>query len=144
MMDKLQSWSRELETGIQIVDEQHMGFFKQLNTFILRVKAGQISTAQAACEQMDYLNYYIMRHFNTEEAYMVKCDDAEYRAHQAEHKRLVFEVKALRVRLEKDGSEETVEELFGLLSQWVHQHILTWDVAFAHRYRAWEQAQTAI
>lgn len=72
-------------------------------------------------------------HFNTEKGYMVKCNAPEYRAHQAEHKRLIFEVKALSINLEKESPEKGVEELSVLRSQWVHHHILTWDVAFAHR-----------
>ena len=138
MIHKLLPWNQELETGIQVVDEQHLEFFKRLNTFILRVKGGQISGTKAAADQMDYLSYYIMMHFNTEEGYMVQCNDVKYREHQAEHKHLIFEVKALSARLKAGVSEEVVEDLFALLSQWVHQHILTWDVEFAARYRAWE------
>ena len=82
-----------------------------------------------------------MMHFNTEKGYMVKCDAPEYRAHQAEHKRLIFELKALSINLEKESPEKGVEELSVLRSQWVHHHILTWDVAFAHRYLEWKEGR---
>ena len=57
-------------------------------------------------------------HFNTEKGYMVKCNAPEYRAHQAEHKRLIFEVKALSINLEKESPEKGVEELSVLRSLW--------------------------
>lgn len=141
MIKKLVPWSQELETGIEVVDQQHLEFFKNLNNFILRVKCGRDDSVQAAAEQLEYLCYYIMMHFNTEEGYMVKCDDAKYREHQAEHNHLVFQVRALSAQLKGGATAETVESLFALLSQWVYEHILTWDVEFAARYRAWEAEQ---
>ena len=138
-MDKILPWEPQLETGIDVVDQQHMEFFKHLNLFILRVKGGQESSARAALEELDYLRYYIQLHFSTEEGYMVQSDDRRYREHQAEHKHLAFQVKALSAKLHEDSPQEEIQELFELLSQWVKDHVLTWDIAFSARYRAWAE-----
>ena len=140
-MTNILPWEPELETGIDVLDQQHMEFFKNLNRFILRVKGAQVSGAQAAVEELDYLRYYTMLHFNTEEGYMVQSSDPQYREHQAEHKHLAFQVKALSSKITADSPPDEIRELFALLSQWMHDHILIWDVAFSTRYRAWAAGQ---
>lgn len=138
-MDKIFPWEPMLETGIDVVDRQHMEFLKHLNLFILRVKGGQESSAQAALAELDYLRYYIQLHFSTEEGYMVQSNDRQYREHQAEHKHLAFQVKALSSKIHEDSSQEEIQELFELLNQWVKDHILTWDLQFSVRYRTWAE-----
>lgn len=130
------SWNKELETGIEILDEQHRSFLIKSNKFV--IKSLSLNGAEAALEELEYLKDYLFYHFQTEESFMVDSEYPEYGDHQAEHKRLEFQVKEMSILLEEIGNDdrqEALERFSGFINEWVVNHIMNLDLKFAKYHR---------
>lgn len=127
-------WKKELETGIKLIDEQHMEFIKRANAFFIKVRADR--QKDAAREQLEFLQNYILYHFQAEETFQVESDYPGYLCHQAEHKSLVFKVKEMSIMLNTSNfSKESVDSFCAFITNWVITHILNYDLGFAKYYK---------
>ena len=61
---------------------------------------------------------------------MVRHNFPEYRAHKAQHDDLLDRLSDLIGDLENDSSE-IVDETLTFLRNWITDHLMTWDRAFA-------------
>ena len=59
---ELFEWPEELETGIALLDEQHQSFLRQVNRFYIKFRFKQ--QKESAEEQLDFLQNYLLSHFN--------------------------------------------------------------------------------
>lgn len=129
-------WYKELETGIEVVDSQHMKFFKEANKFTIKYMAEKGS--EAAMEELAFLQQYLCYHFQTEETFQFESDYPKYLDHQAEHKELVFQTKAMAVALEtadETNYEERIRKFAEFINEWVTKHILNSDLEFSYYYK---------
>lgn len=130
-------WNKELETGIEILDEQHMNFFKMSNRFAIKYMANK--KTEAVMEELEFLEDYLMYHFQTEETFQIESNYPGYLDHQAEHKRLIFQVKAMSVALknaDKSNREKVLQDFAEFVNDWVKKHILNLDLDFSLFYKS--------
>ena len=127
-------WHKELETGITLVDMQHKEFFMNVNKFIIKTRTGKVSSAIS--EEFDFLTNYLLYHFQTEETFQVNSNYPNYSVHRAAHKNLTFQVKEIIMKVKmNDYSNESIEQFYTMLINWVDQHILKMDLDFAIYYK---------
>lgn len=128
------SWTKELETGIELIDKQHKEFMMQANKFIIKVRSNKID--KGIKEQFDFLNGYLQYHFQIEESYILDSGYEDYRGHQAEHLRLKFETKKLEeLMYTAKSNEEVAEKMTIFINDWVVSHIMRSDIKFAKYYK---------
>lgn len=139
------SWNKELETGIESIDSQHMQFLKKANKFVIKFLADKKS--EAAIEELEFLKDYLLYHFQIEETFQFDSDYPGYLDHQAEHKFLAFRIKEMAIALQESDSEngeEALARFADFINEWVYGHILNLDLEFAKYYRSWKTEKNSL
>lgn len=128
------SWTKELETGIELIDKQHKAFLMQANKFIIKILSQKID--EGIKEQFDFLEGYLQYHFQAEESYILDSGYEDYRGHQAEHLRIKFETKKLEEMMYTAKSQEEIaDEMMNFINNWIVAHIMDSDLKFAKFYK---------
>ncbi len=113
-------WDDKYSVGISIIDEEHKGFIDIIN------KAIAIKENNGNPEEVREILYemikYALKHFATEETYMIKFNFPEFQLHRNEH--LGFTAKAFD-NLNKviNGDYQAANEILEYLKQWLVNHI---------------------
>ena len=76
-----------------MLDEQHFEFFIQANKFLIEEKFKH--NKKVCVESIDFLEYYLLSHFNAEFVFMKESGDPKFREHQAYHDMLKLQEKAM-------------------------------------------------
>lgn len=115
-------WNESLAIGVGEIDEQHRELVQQFDGLL------------AACEQgrgreelktlLGFLDWYVQRHFNDEEALQLHYSYPAYQEHRGEHQAFISRLSSLRQQI----CEERVElrhliEINHLLYAWLVNHI---------------------
>ena len=115
-------WRPTLETGIDVIDQQHKRIVDYINALrIAQVKGDRGAVAKTIDDVIDYTQ----SHFGFEEALM---EDAGYpllNAHKRVHELFIRRVAVLHQRF-KSG-EDIAQELHNVLARWLITHIQTED-----------------
>ena len=115
-------WSPTLETGIDVIDQQHKRIVDYINALrIAQVKGDRGAVAKTIDDVIDYTQ----SHFGFEEALM---EDAGYpllNAHKRVHALFIRRVAVLHQRF-KSG-EDIAQDLHNVLARWLITHIQTED-----------------
>lgn len=135
------SWNPELECGVPMIDEQHRTFFKHLNAFVIKARAG--GSRAALDEQLLFLENYLLYHFQSEESYQKTSEYPLYRQHQASHNHIRYKVKSAIVSLKskENPTYEEMEQLYSLMVDWTLTHIEEEDMHFSRFYREYLKTQ---
>ena len=115
-------WSPTLETGIDVIDQQHKRIVDYINA--LRIAQGK-GDRGAVAKTIDDVIDYTQSHFGFEEALM---EDAGYpllNAHKRVHELFIRRVAVLHQRF-KSG-EDIAQDLHNVLARWLITHIQTED-----------------
>jgi hemerythrin len=118
-------WQEDLNTGIAVIDNQHRRIVAIVNALD---DAQQRQDRRAVGEVLEELVDYTLSHFTFEEALM---EDAGYefgRPHKRLHDIFVARIRQYQTRFQ--AGEEVAEELKGMLSRWLFQHIRNDDRAY--------------
>ena len=129
-------WDASLLTGHPGVDADHERLVSLYNKFEESVTAGKNKEVVEAL--LVELADYTMSHFIPEERAMVRHNFPEYRAHKAQHDGLLNRLSDLIGDLENDSSE-IADETLAFLRNWITDHLMTWDQAFANFIRGARQ-----
>lgn len=133
-------WDKSLELGIPLIDKQHKQIFEYANAFFISYKCGETHAKTRGC--LDFLQQYVLYHFQAEEAFQVDCHFPEYRDHQAKHSYLSTQVKFLSVKLTSSNFEKTCVDEFNLfINNWIKNHILLDDIKFVEYYKSHSASQ---
>ena len=115
-------WRPTLETGIDVIDQQHKRIVDYINALrIAQVKGDRGAVARTIDDVIDYTQ----SHFGFEEALM---EDAGYpllNAHKRVHELFMRRVAVLHQRF-KSG-EDIAQDLHNVLARWLITHIQTED-----------------
>ena len=115
-------WRPTLETGIDVIDQQHKRIVDYINALrIAQVKGDRGAVARTIDDVIDYTQ----SHFGFEEALM---EDAGYpllNAHKRVHELFIRRVAVLHQRF-KSG-EDIAQDLHNVLARWLITHIQTED-----------------
>lgn len=139
---RIYGWDKNLETGIELIDEQHMQMLIAVNKLVISRKCKY--NRDTLEYVIHFLENYVQYHFQAEEAFQVECQYEGFREHQARHDSLSTQLRFLIIKLDaSDYADSEVDEFYAFLRDWVNQHMLQDDVHFAQAYRAYRGKQEA-
>lgn len=124
-------WDANLETGVEIVDEQHRRYFELLNSYLEEASRAAADGNQFfdLIEKFDFLQQYATEHFSTEEHIMQESGFPGFESHRDEHRYFVKHVKALYEKLKSGGfSQDLSREVNYYIIEWFVEHIRRADM----------------
>ena len=127
-------WDPDLETGIEVVDEQHRRYFVLLNNYLEKASGTLSDSTQFfdLLEKFNFLHQYAKEHFSTEELIMQETGFPEFEAHHNEHLYFERHVEELYEQLKTDGfSQELAREANYYMIKWFVEHIRDTDMDLA-------------
>jgi hemerythrin len=120
-------WSDGLLVNIPAIDEDHKKLFALINTIFASATHG----ADAINRAIGTLATYTKEHFAREESSMAQAKFPGVADHKFEHEQLVYQLESIIDRLMQAGAAAVDAKLAEFLKEWISQHILVWDVAYA-------------
>lgn len=112
------SWTKDLDTGIDIIDEQH----RQIVDFINQLESAKDTQRPDTVRRVvEECVHYTMSHFAFEEEIQAEAGYEYCRPHKKVHELFTRRVGEYRKRL--DGGEDVAVELHGMLANWLVNHI---------------------
>ncbi len=126
------TWDKALETGIEAVDSHHRREFEALNHYFNDLMQGNgREAAQAAIRLIDL---DMPEHFQKEEEAMRRGGYADLPRHRDAHQAFFRRYETLKRQVEQ-GEPEAAAALFEFVAQWLKEHIVKEDKAFAQLSR---------
>jgi hemerythrin len=111
-------WTEDLETGIQVIDDQHKRIIGYINELHHASETGNSAEVQ---EVLEGLLDYTITHFQFEEELQAKAGYPFLKAHQRVHEIFMKRIAAFRERADK--GENIIPELLSMLKVWLSSHI---------------------
>lgn len=121
-------WNKDLVLGIDEIDRQHkilVGLINRLYKSI-QLNRGRQNAAEILSQLADYTFY----HFNQEEHLFDKYNYPEKEGHIKVHKKLVATVMDFKSSFDRGNAEVTMD-LMHFLEDWLKNHIMRTDKAYA-------------
>ena len=115
-------WSPTLETGIDVIDQQHKRIVDYINA--LRIAQGK-GDRGAVAKTIDDVIDYTRSHFGFEEALMEDAGYDQIHVHKLTHQLFFGRVVLLQERF--ISGENVTQDLYDMLSNWLITHIQTED-----------------
>ena len=115
-------WTRALEFGIPVIDDQHKRIVEFINELDDAVRTGNEAETQHVMEGL--LNYTVT-HFEFEEDLQERANYPYLKAHRRLHEILMKKVAAIRERSQQ--GEDVAPELLTMLKGWLANHINSED-----------------
>ncbi|KAB2952983.1 bacteriohemerythrin [Heliorestis acidaminivorans] len=114
-------WNDELLTGLGMIDDQHKKLVARIASFTEAVNQQDFKAIE---ETVNYLIGYSIQHFGAEELIMIRNGYDEFKSHREEHSWFINKVYDLQKSLlQKELSQEQLEEMRDVLVNWTLQHI---------------------
>lgn len=123
-------WQDDLNTGIEVIDNQHRRIVDMLN----QLHAAQMGRSSSAVgDVIDELVDYTLSHFAFEEELMEEAGYPFTDAHKRVHD--IFTRRVNEYRLRFRAGEDVADELKSLLSRWLFNHIRNDDKAYVDKVK---------
>lgn len=120
-------WNQALAVGHEQIDEEHRSLVEALNRLHAAMEQGK--DRHEIERVLLFLRSYTVRHFDTEEALMIKHHYRGAPAHFAAHAELVLRVSDLIMEF-RLGREVLTDSVLAFLERWLVEHILGKDQEF--------------
>ena len=111
-------WTSDLETGIQVIDNQHQRIIEYINKLH---HAQEFHSREEVGTVLDELVDYTLSHFAFEESLMEEAGYAFVNAHKKVHQLFVKRVGDYQQRFKM--GEDIADELLNTLRAWLINHI---------------------
>ena len=112
------NWSVDLDTGIEVIDHQH----RQIVDFINQLEAANIAKDKAKIKDVvDACVDYTLSHFAFEESLQEEAGYKYCKPHKKVHE--LFTRKVAEYQQRVDLGDDVADELHGMLSRWLINHI---------------------
>lgn len=111
-------WTEDLETGIQVIDDQHKRIIGYINELHHASETGNAAEVQ---EVLEGLLDYTITHFQFEEELQAKANYPFLKAHQRVHEIFMKRIATFRERA--GNGENIIPELLSMLKVWLSSHI---------------------
>jgi hemerythrin len=125
------AWTNDLNTGIDVIDNQHkriVDYINQLESAI--TQANRVAVGQVLNELVDYT----LSHFAFEESLQEEAGYKFSKPHKAIHE--VFAKRVARYQERHNAGEDIAEQLHEMLSTWLVHHIKRDDIAYVSEVNA--------
>lgn len=125
------AWTQELETGNDVLDEQHRRYIDLLNEYLIEASELVNSDEKDSrlAESFDFLRQYAEEHFSSEESIMVDSEFPDYASHKEEHLYFLRHVEDLYKEMQAVGySPKLGREVNFYAIEWFIDHILGSDM----------------
>jgi hemerythrin len=133
-MIKVLTWSPELATGIQVIDDQHRQLLSHAGEALEAL--GRRDRREVIERTLSFLMSYVRYHFASEESHMLRLRYPRLEEHRAEHRDYLRRLEALRSHFEGEGDSPAVSmAVDSLLGAWLLDHIGRTDRDFAEHAR---------
>lgn len=133
-------WNPNLETGYEIIDEQHKQLFTALNDIADAFQEGRGSEEIFAT--LEFLAGYTAMHFTEEEKLMQKYKYPIYAVHKQSHDNFKITVAELSKKLHEEGSsEDLIVNVTATIGDWLISHIRVDDVKMTSFFEQYESVQ---
>ncbi|MDR3354266.1 MAG: hemerythrin family protein [Synergistaceae bacterium] len=126
-------WTKNLETGIPTIDEQHKELFRQIDALLAVSGANK---EKQVTEALNFLDRYIVKHFTDEQNMHLQSKYPKAVAHRTYHDNYVTTFRQLKEKYIKEGP--TVANNMAVNKSvvgWLKEHILIHDKEFAEFYK---------
>jgi len=123
-------WTKDLNTGIDVIDEQHQRIVEYINQ--LKTTLHQ-SDSRLVGSVLNELADYCISHLAFEESLMAEVHYSYLKPHKAMHDMFVKRLEKLQERY--DQGENVAAQLHDMLSTWLIHHIKKVDMAYATEAR---------
>lgn len=117
-------WQDDLNTGIQVIDDQHRRIVDMINQLHDARELGRDAVGNVLSELVDYT----LSHFAFEEALLEEAGYEFSRPHKRVHEIFIARVSDYNLRFK--AGEDIAQELIGLLSRWLFNHIRSDDAGY--------------
>ena len=124
--DSVLIWTKEMKTGMDVIDQDHQGIFALLNKL-----TNHAVTSAEMDRAVDYLLHYTAHHFEREELVMRLCGYPDLAHHRAEHRKIAQEAKDLVHKWKTSRDRKYVDDLQVFLRTLWTKHTLSEDVKVA-------------
>jgi len=126
--------TKDLETGVAKIDEQHKELVNRINAAITMGTAA--TSKEETKKKLDFLEEYVIKHFGDEESLQRQSRFPKYDQHREQHKAFIAEMKKMKEEFAANGpSAKFTVSLKTSVINWVIKHIKGYDVEFAKYYR---------
>ena len=115
-------WTKELGTGINLIDKQHKQFFKLVNKLL--DSSIEENDSKILFDSFVFLKYYILEHFGVEEASMLEYKYPLFEHHKFRHQYFRDEINKLELSFKANTPpHEVAIKLNYLVVNWFMNHI---------------------
>lgn len=124
----LVDWNENYSVDIKEIDDQHKkltGLVNELHDAMM-VGKGKEALGKVLNELVDYTHH----HFATEEKYFDLYDYPKSETHKEEHKKMLENAAAIKLKSDK-GEKVVTIEVMNFLRDWLHDHLLGSDKEYA-------------
>jgi methyl-accepting chemotaxis protein len=126
----LKLWNKSLETGIELIDKQHMELFRQIEILLDSGNASRVN------ETLDFLEKYIAKHFSDEQDMQAKSNYPKAAKHKKYHEAYKVTFHELKEKYIKEGPTITNNIAVNkTVIGWLKDHIMIQDKDFAKFYK---------
>jgi|GEM_PF-601650 len=130
-------WNDNLNTGNDVIDQQHRHLVRLINHLhLLHLRGGGALHIKKVLAQ---LVDYCLKHFAFEEQLMLEAGYAQFTEHKQKHDAFAQKIKNLDLAFEKHQNDlpQFVEKLLIIATDWLIEHISHEDMIFARQSLVW-------
>ena len=121
-------WRESLSIGLEEIDSQHKELLQRFDVLLTACEEGK--GIQELKKTLDFLDEYVLLHFNDEEVLQRLHAYPDYAEHRKEHETFISRIMRLREEIDKDGvALHHLIETNDLMFKWLISHISKADKA---------------
>lgn len=128
--ENLVQWEEGYSLGLEQIDEQHKTLFTIMNrlwsAIVRRAEAVEMDTILGELEQ------YTVSHFTAEETFMRAAGFSGFEDHKKQHEDFIARLQGARAGAQ--SGKHISLELLHFLRDWLVNHIMVQDRAYANEY----------
>ncbi|MDD2884224.1 MAG: bacteriohemerythrin [Dechloromonas sp.] len=125
------NWTTELDTGIEVIDYQH----RQIVDFINQLESANLAKDKEKIKEViDACVDYTLSHFAFEESLQEEAEYKYCKPHKKVHE--LFTRKVAEYQQRVSMGDDVADELHGMLSRWLVNHIKRDDADYVAAVKA--------
>jgi hemerythrin len=125
-------WEDEYSIGISLIDKEHKELIRIMNAAMVAKQHGD--NIDEISGLLKELTTYALKHFSTEESYMIEFNYPEFQYHKEEHHDFSEKAIAYCNRV-IEGDYHISNEIFEYLKEWLVNHIQITDKKYVECFR---------